>query len=243
MLNRLLSILNKQKLKETINIIPEILGITQSLTLLTIRYQILGSMKTSLPPKSIIRTQRKELESLQLRLNPREILCYLILNIITMILHTQLTIQQQILVLIKTSLIHKNILKTWKRNMVNGLLLRWTQNLNQTPNQTLTQNQIKNNLLFKLMLKENLSYLKYSLQNKVQVIQLTIQSLISELTQIFKKLMQAEKQLKKDQVRNLINQLKQKNLGTTSLRNMILNKPAMNHSSGRMQSLHKPMNK
>ena len=167
MLNRLLSILNKQKLKEIINIILEILGITLSPTLLTIRYQILGLMKISLPLKNTIGTQRKELENLSLKLNLREILCYQTLNITMMLLHIQSTIQFQTLVLMKTLFLRKNILKTWKRNMVNGLLLRWTQNLNQTPNQTLIQNQIRNNHLFKLMSKESLSCPKYSLQNKV----------------------------------------------------------------------------
>ena len=160
-----------------------------------------------------------------------------------MLLLIQSTTQYLTSELIKTSLIHKNISKTWKRNTVNGLLLRWTKNLNQTPNQTLTQNQIRNNLLLKLMFKENLSYLKYSLQHKVQVIQLIIQSLISELTLIFKKLMQAEKKLKQHQVRNLISQLKERKLGTMISRNMILNKHTTNHSSGRMWFLHKLVNK
>jgi len=62
MLNRLLSISNKLRSKETINIIPVILGITLFLTQLTIRYPILELMKTSLPLKSIIGTLKKELE-------------------------------------------------------------------------------------------------------------------------------------------------------------------------------------
>ena len=76
--------------------------------------------------------------------------------------------------------------------MVNGLLLRLNQNFNQTLNQI----QIRDLLLFKLKFKESPSYLKYSLQNKAQDIQLTIQSLILELTLILKKLIKAEKQQK-----------------------------------------------
>jgi hypothetical protein len=63
MLNKLLSISNKLRLKETINIILVILGITLSLTQLIIRYRILELMKTSLLLKNIIGTLKKELES------------------------------------------------------------------------------------------------------------------------------------------------------------------------------------
>lgn len=234
MLNRLLSISNKLRSKETINIILVILGIILSLTQLTIRYQISELMKTLSPLKNIIGTQKRELESLQLKLNLREILCYLTSNTITMILLILLTIKYLILELIKTSQIHKNISKTWKRNMVNGLLLRQIQNLNQTQNQTLIQNQIKNNLLFKQTTKENLFYLKFSLQNKVQDILLIIQYLISELTLILKKLKQVQKQLKQDSVKNSTNQQNQRNLGIMNQRIMILNKLTTNHSNGRM---------
>ena len=160
MLNRLLSILNKQKLKEIINIILEILGITLSPTLLTIRYQILGLMKISLPLKNTIGTQRKELENLSLKLNLREILCYQTLNITMMLLHIQSTIQFQTLVLMKTLFLLKNISKTWRKNMVNGLLL-------------------------KLNKKESLSYLTLNQPIQILVIQSTTQYQTLELIQTF----------------------------------------------------------
>ena len=160
MLNRLLSILNKQKLIEIINIILEILGITLSPTLLTIRYQILGLMKISLPLKNTIGTQRKELENLSLKLNLREILCYQTLNITMMLLHIQSTIQYQTLVLMKTLFLLKNISKTWRKNTVNGLLL-------------------------KLNKKESLSYLTLNQPIQILVIQSTTQYQTLELIQTF----------------------------------------------------------
>ena len=137
---------------------------------------------------------------LLLKLSLKEILYYLILKKQIQGLIIQSIIQYQISELIKTLLILKNILNSKKKNMVNGLLLKQTQSLNQTPNQNLIQKE--SNLLLKLNLKESHYYLRYFPQRQVQVTQLIIQYQISVLIVIFKKLKKARNQLKLSQVKN-----------------------------------------